>query len=1478
MNASAELPAPSLLDGFALSPQQRLAWRRRGAASEDAPCIAATLSDVGGPEDIRQRLLSLIEDQEILRTRYAATAELREPVQVPEPFATGFLRYSVEDWRGLDVDDVERGKQRVWQQFLRTPVEVGLSVHVAELAEGAAHLVLVAPALSADVRSLARVLRVAEGSLTVGAGDAVQYADLAAWFQDVVSAEESEAGRHFWRARPPASVAAGSNGLEDGGGTSEPGETLWRERGLSRELSDGLRAVAGRMDLDIDDLHFGVWLRLLRLLSADERLPTVARVFDGVSAPELADSWGLLERSLPFSLAPAGDIATLADFRAVADICSQMRDYQDCHPCEFDAAAYVFRYLDASCSHGRVERWRAPAGEYRVLASVAAQNGEDRLNVEAAEGVLSESAADWMLIQWQGLLESVVANGDETEPLYPEFAADARTRLLGLCRGPFKPIGQTQQVVAWVEQTLARGGQGALIDGRRHALAELNARANRLARQLLVTGAVRGQVIGLHLPRSADYVVAMLATLKIGAAYLPMDIDYPLERLSYMVDSVHPFAVLTRQPNHRLFDEGHSVNTLDLEGAERAAMAYSDENLSIEIHGEDLAYVLYTSGSTGKPKGVMIPHRALFNHMRWMMERFGFGGDDVFLQRTSASFDASVWEFWAPLLAGATMVVARQDKTYDLGHLIGLIAEHRVSVAQFVPSLLETLVDYPEFASLASLERVFVGGEALTQRLKNKMARRMGGARLCNLYGPTEVCIDATFEEVTRDTGSEAADRSITIGRPIDNLRVVLVDTRGRLAGVGIAGEICIAGAGVFLGYFGRPDLTAERTFVPAFSDALHYRTGDLGRMRADGRIEYLGRIDRQVKLNGYRIELAEIDVVIESMANVRRAVTVVAGTQLVSFVQTRERTAVDPQALCEHARRLLPDYMVPTRIEALDDYPLLPNGKLDREGLRWMAERQPQVSRFEPPATETERVLAEIWSKVLGLSEVSVDDKFFALGGDSIRSIQVVYEASRRALAFTVMDIFQFQTVRALAAHVQAGANTAAAQATPLADPTPATLRQTYADAYPATAMQRYMIQRYRDDHHAIGVFHAQQAFSFTSNGLDAEALASALTRAGDSPNFRTRFVAQDGEWFQVLSGIGGPQVQRIDLTGLPEAEQRAAIDCDIAADRAARFDPFDLRSELLRVRLYQRGSDWVEILLSNHHAVQDGWGNVVFMNRVAEHYRAIAQGEAYVPEYEHGGGVCKEFALLQHCLIADPDQASFWRCQLDAFPPSSPVFDTACGERYTTEAIDLPPALVSALQSFSRERNLSTKAVVLAAFARALQSRSLQAVIGVVSNGRNEQLSDPFHAMGLFWNLMPFVAPDTVQSADGGCAAVQACLLEMEPYSRFPLPDIEALSGRARLIDVSFNFVNFHNQRSSGGSGRLGVTHVLDNFGLPLSLTVAVDGKDSMSLLLQTDAALGAAAEAPLNGFATAFVEALADIVGRRHAARFSEGGSSR
>jgi amino acid adenylation domain-containing protein len=643
------------------------------------------------------------------------------------------------------------------------------------------------------------------------------------------------------------------------------------------------------------------------------------------------------------------------------------------------------------------------------------------------------------------LLGAALQSPDAPVAALPLMVAGEREELLRLSAGPDVPRDPSLTLHGLFEAQAARTPDATAVSfaGRSLTYAELDARANRLARLLRSRGATVETPVAVCMERSLEMVVALYAVLKAGACYVPIDPEYPAERVRYMLDdsaarivltldvilsaaaAPDPFAqqspaaaegskaaVATTPPPHA---DSLTVITLD---APRALDAWDDTPLAGAADPDALAYVIYTSGSTGRPKGAGNTHRGIVNRILWMQETFGLGEGDVVLQKTPFGFDVSVWELFWPLMAGARLAVAAPGAHRDPAALSRELADAGATVVHFVPSMLQAWLDDASDDGRASLRRVISSGEALSAELRDRFFAALPGVELHNLYGPTEAAVDVTWHPCSSDEDSP----TVPIGRPVANTRIHVLDPRAEPCPLGVPGELFIAGAQVGRGYWRRAALTAERFVPDPFSTtpgARMYRTGDRARWTAAGELEYLGRLDFQVKIRGLRVEPGEVEAALAADPSVRAAAVAARGEgadlRLVAWVVPADPPSFSEDALRARLAAALPAYLVPDAIAALDALPLTASGKLDRRALPEPAER---AAAYVAPWTPAELELADVWREVLGVELVGAGDDFFALGGHSLLAVRLASRIRQRfGRELPLAEFFRSRTLREQAA-----------------------------------------------------------------------------------------------------------------------------------------------------------------------------------------------------------------------------------------------------------------------------------------------------------------------------------------------------------------------------------------------------------------------------------------------------------------------------
>jgi amino acid adenylation domain-containing protein len=931
--------------------------------------------------------------------------------------------------------------------------------------------------------------------------------------------------------------------------------------------------------------------------------------------------------------------------------------------------------------------------------------------IEYAADLFEQPTVERLAGHFRTLLAGAVASPDRRLSELPLLSGSEQAQLAGW-NATAEPRAEGGTLHGLFAAQAARTPDAVAVVAAEGALTyrELDERSDRLAGQLAALGAGIESRLGLLLERSLEMVVALLGVLKAGAAYVPLDPDYPADRLAAMLEDAQPVLVLAQE---RLVDRlPASTPVLCLD---RDWEAQESGGPTAAVPDQALAYLIFTSGSTGRPKATMVAHRSIVNHMQWMQAELPLGPADRVLQKTAFSFDASVWEFWAPLLAGATLVMARPGAHREPVALIRAIQEHGVTVLQTVPSVLRALLEDGRLGSCRSLRRVCCGGEALTADVQTAFFATLD-AELINLYGPTETTVEVTFWRCER----ERADRQALLGGPIPNARLHGLGRRLEPCPVGVPGELYVGGVPVSRGYLGRPEETALR-FVPdpfaAEPGERLYRTGDRVRRRPDGLLESLGRVDQQVKIRGFRVELGEIEAVLASHPAVGEAAVLAlpdaaGGSRLMACVAGPEVPGA-PE-LRAFLKSRLPEHMVPSGFVTLASLPLTLNGKVDRRALSQLS----QLSRLEPvvdrqgagvaPATPIEVALAKIFCEVLGVTAVGANDDFFDHGGHSLLAVRVVTEIRRRlGVDLSVRAVFEHPTVAGLAPVVEAaGGHAAEPGAVPAI---PAISRGPRDGRLPLSYPQSRL---WFLDQLDPGTATYNIPYPLRIEGdLDVPALVAALGEiVRRHEPLRTTYAAgEQGEPFQVIAPAAAGGLPVVDLSALPEVARQA--ETGIRIDEDARR-PFDLvLGPVRRFTLLRLGGGGHVLLLTVHHIAFDGWSLDVLLRELAVLYAAAAAGEpSPLPELpvQYADYALWQRRWLQGEVLAG--QLAYWVRQLGG---AETVLDLPLDHprpavqsfRGGYAGVDLSAGLTGDLKRLARSEQLSPFMLVLAAFQALLQ-----------------------------------------------------------------------------------------------------------------------------------------------------------------------------
>ncbi|OKK08052.1 non-ribosomal peptide synthetase [Streptomyces sp. CB03234] len=858
---------------------------------------------------------------------------------------------------------------------------------------------------------------------------------------------------------------------------------------------------------------------------------------------------------------------------------------------------------------------------------------------------------------------------------------------------------------------------------------ELDDGSARLAAELVRRGVGPDSVVGIAASPSLHLPSAVLGILRAGAAWLPLDPAYPADRLRYMIaDSGLTLLVADPQTARDPVYEGLETISPDVDGA-APAKPLAGEPRPSPAPGH-LAYVIYTSGSTGRPKGVALTHRGLANLARAQSETFGVGPDGRVLQFAPTSFDASVFEMTMALSAGATLVLAPREDIAPGPGLADFLRDHRITHVTLPPSVLATL---PE-AALPDLAVLVCAGEALPEHLVEQW---LPGRRMFNAYGPTEATVWATVAELTPGGGKPS------IGTAIRGARTLVVDESMRPVPPGTPGELLIGGAGVARGYLGRPALTAQR-FIPDTGTAgpgaaRLYRTGDRVVERADGNLEFLGRLDHQVKIRGFRIEPDEIARQLAEHAQVTDAVVIPrddgAGPQLVAYATG---TGLDTARLRTHLAERLPAHMMPAVIVPLEQMPLTPSGKIDRENLP-APDRTPDTSGRTAPRSATERALAAVLADLLSLDSVGVDDDFFALGGHSLLAGRLAARVrSELGRELPLRRVYEARTVAAMALLI----DSAAPSGGPTVPPIRARRRDDAHVPVPLSFPQEriWFLEKLSPGNLAYNA----QAVIRLRGPLDADVLRATLNEIVRRHDvFRTAFREVDGRPTQFPQPPMEVELPLHDLTGLGTDEAAERADAIIRRTVQAAFDL--TTPPLVRWVLIRHGEDDHTLVHVEHHLVHDGWSYALFLRELQELYPSLARGEASpLPEPAIG---YSDFALWQREWLRGEVLDAYiahWTRELDGIPPTlelptdrpRPVGQSFRG---SSVRIDLPGELCRGLRAYSRSRGTTLYSTMLAGFSAVMSRYCGQRDVVVGSGVANRRLTEIEQMMGMVVNTVP-------------------------------------------------------------------------------------------------------------------------------------------
>ncbi|HSR69915.1 MAG TPA: amino acid adenylation domain-containing protein [Acidobacteriota bacterium] len=1225
---SAEIPRRSQEGPAQLSPAQHRLWLVSQVEDRDASYNVPVAMTIDGPLRVRTlgRCLALILRRHQILRSVIRSLDGRPHLVVPEQAAGSGL--SLIDLSRLPEPQGRRYGRSVLHSIARVPFDlergplfraalVRFSDERHALLLNAHHIVMDGWSVDVLLRELTQAYRLNSAQESPPLPELpIQYSDFARWQREHLRGQELQRQKDYWKRHLSAPLPE----LELPIDFSRPPRMFHRGGRETTRLAADTSRLLRRLSRDEKVTLFMTLLALWKVLLLRYSGQTdiiVGTPIANRDRRELKDLIGFFANTLALRTDLSGDpsfrtllsrvreVTTAAyrhpdlPFESLVEEIGVARDPSR-HP--LFQVAFVLQNFETS----EIEIPHLALGPLQLETKTAkfdltlemVDDGETLEGcLEYDSDLFKASTAARMLRHFRFLAQQAASHPDRRLSRLRLLRAEERRQAVETWNQTSTSFPHRQSICALFEAQAAQRPQAVALSfqGCQLSYGELNRQANKLARHMTTLGVDDECPVAVYMNRSPQLIVCFLAILKAGGAYLPLDPDYPPERLSFMLKDGAAKVLLTNSRIGRSLPE-HSARTVCLERDWEEISRYSPQDLSAVIPSSRLAYIMYTSGSTGRPKGIGIPHQAV---VRLVLNTnyIGLEAGDILAQASNSSFDAATFEIWGALLAGARLVGLQREVTLSPQQLSSSIARHQIGIL-FLTTALFNQMSTVLPGGFGSLKHLLFGGEAVDPERVRNILRNGPPRRLLHVYGPTESTTYASWHLV-----KDVPPRSLTvpIGKPLANTRIYLLDENLEPLPAGLAGGLFIAGQGLARGYWKRPSLTAERFIPDPFSPTpggRMYRTGDLARFQEDGSIEFLGRRDHQVKIRGFRIELPEIEIALGRHPQIAEVCVTAPRRQsgdrcLVAYFAVKGEKAPSDGELRDGLSRELPSYMIPAAFVRLESLPLNANGKVDHEALPQPDLSRPRIGQtFVEPTSEEEKALAEVWRRTLALEKVGINDSFYQLGGDSIVAIQLAAQAGEAGFRITPNQIFRHPTIAGLLAQPSVTAPVRSQQG-------------------PVTGcVEMNPVQRWFLEQEPVDFHHFNQAMLLkVSRGLCPAKLQGALNAImAHHDALRLRLRLRQGEWEQSIGPVTTASLIRIDLQDLPSAASLSALQT-CAAQLQTGLDP--ARGLLVRAALFEwNGASRNRLLIVIHHWAVDGVSWRVLLEDLEKGYRQLEAG----------------------------------------------------------------------------------------------------------------------------------------------------------------------------------------------------------------------------------------------------------------------------